>query len=93
VVPFDLYPRVPFVVTLTKPAQQRIAADTLRFAAHAAMLVHSFSQSGEWYQDYAVFVALMGENAAEYAIISLGTRSVVSLHLAWVRGNAIYLSK
>jgi hypothetical protein len=62
-------------------------------AAHAVMLVHSFSQSGEWFQDYAAFVSLMGGSASENEMISVGTYSGVSLHLAWVRGNAIYLTR
>lgn len=60
-------------------------------AAHAVMLVHSFSQSGEWFQDYAAFVSLMGGSAAEDRLTSVGLPSGVSLHLAWVRGNAHYL--
>lgn len=62
-------------------------------AAHAVMLVHSFSQSSEWFQDYAAFVSLMGGSATENSIVSVGSRSGVSLHLAWVRGNASYLSR
>lgn len=62
-------------------------------AAHAVMLVHSFSQSGEWFQDYAAFVALMGGTAEAGKLVSVGDRSGVSLHLAWVSGNAAYLSK
>lgn len=62
-------------------------------ATHAIMLVHSFSQSNEWFQDYAAFVALMGGNATESSVVSVGSRSGVSLHLSWVRGNAAYLSR
>ncbi len=62
-------------------------------AAHAVMLVHSFSQSREGFQDYAAFVSLMGGSAAENILVSVGFRSGVSLHLAWVIGNARYLSK
>jgi len=62
-------------------------------AAHAVMLVHSFSQSSEWFQDYAAFVSLLGGSVGENSMISVGSRSGVSLHLAWVRGNASYLSK
>jgi hypothetical protein len=62
-------------------------------AADAVMLVHSFSQSSEWFQDYAAFVSLMGGNPTEDSMVSVGTRSGVVLHLAWVRGNADYLSK
>ena len=62
-------------------------------AAHAVMLVHSFGQSSEWFQDYAAFASLMGSNPTEDSVVSVGTRSSVSLHLAWVRGNADDLSK
>ncbi len=62
-------------------------------AAHAVMLVHSFSPTSEWFQDYAAFVALMGGSAAVDKMISVGSRAGVSLHLALVRGNACYLAK
>ncbi len=62
-------------------------------ADHAVMLVHSFSPSSEWFQDYAGFLTLMGGRAAENSVVSVGSRSGVLLHLAWVRGNAGYLSK
>ncbi len=62
-------------------------------AAHAVMLVHSFSQSREWFEDYTAFVALMGGGANENRIVSVGSRSGVSLHLAWVCGDAGYLEK
>ena len=62
-------------------------------ATHAVMLVHSFSQSSERFQDYAAFVSVMGGSAVENRMVSVGSRSGISLHLAWVRGNAGYLSK
>jgi hypothetical protein len=62
-------------------------------ASNAVMLVHSFSQSNEWFPDYAAFASLMGCRTEPNAIISVGSRSGVSLYLAWVRGNASYLSK
>jgi hypothetical protein len=62
-------------------------------ATHAVMLVHSFSQSSEWFQDYAAFVSLMGGKASENDMVSVDTNSGVSLHLAWVRGNEVFLSK
>lgn len=62
-------------------------------AVHAVMLVHSFSQSSEWFQDYAAFVSLMGGIAGENSIASIGDRSGVQLHLAWVQGDAQYLSR
>lgn len=57
------------------------------------MLVHSFSPSSEGFKDYAAFVSPMGGSAAEDKMIPLGSRSGVSLYLAWERGNARYLYK
>jgi hypothetical protein len=62
-------------------------------AAHAALFVHSFSQSSEWFQDYSAFVELFGGRAMENGIVSVGVRSGITLHLAWARGNASYLSR
>lgn len=64
-------------------------------AAHAIMLVHSFSQSAppEWFQDYFDFVRLFGGSAETGKLVSVGTRNGVSLHFAWACGDARYLSK
>lgn len=62
-------------------------------AASAVMIVHSFSQSNEWFQDFAAFVSLMGGSTKRNGIISVGNRSGVALYLAWVQGNEIYLNK
>ena len=54
-----------------------------RFNADCAvMLVHSFSQSGEWFQDYAAFVEVMGGSAGENSIVSVGHRSGFPLYMA-----------
>lgn len=62
-------------------------------APHAVMLVHSFSQSSEWFEDFAAFAELLGGVATEGCAIHVGSRSGVSLSLAWVRGDARYLGK
>jgi hypothetical protein len=62
-------------------------------AANAVMLVHSFSQSSEWFDDYSAFVSLMGGKVIENGMVPVGTRSGIKLSLAWVRGNAEYLGK
>lgn len=62
-------------------------------ASHALMLVHSFSQTCEWFDDYAAFVSLMGGQAIEGEIVPVGCRSGVNLYLAWARGNPDYLVK
>lgn len=62
-------------------------------AAHAIMLVHSFSPTSEWFDDYAAFVSLLGGSAEKNSLVSVGSRSGISLHLAWVCGDARCLSK
>ena len=41
-------------------------------AAHAMMLVHSFSPSDEWFDDYNQFLALFGTTGALDTITSVG---------------------
>jgi hypothetical protein len=62
------------------------------FASHAVMLVHSFSQSDEWLQDYADFVSLFGGTATINHVVSAGSPGGVQLHLCWVRGDKRYLT-
>lgn len=62
-------------------------------ASHAVMLVHSFSQSDECFQDYATFISLFGGVASVNNVASVGMRGNISLHFAWVRGNASFLEK
>jgi len=62
-------------------------------ASHAVMLVHSFSQSDECFQDYKDFVALFGKKASVDQFVSVGTRGNVSLHFAWVRGEVSFLEQ
>jgi len=62
-------------------------------AQYAVMLVHSFSQSHEGFQDYAAFAELMGGSASKDSMISAGLRSGASLYLAWVQGNPACLDK
>jgi len=65
-----------------------------RFGApHAVMLVHSFSQTHQWLEDYAAFATLLGVNVAVNRVVSVGRRGGVELHLGWVCGDAKYLSK
>ena len=61
-------------------------------AAHAVLLVHSFSQSYEWFSDYAAFATLFGAEVGVNRLVSVGERGGVSLHLCWVCGEARYLA-
>ena len=62
-------------------------------AAHAVMLVHSFSQSHQWFEDFAVFAHLLGIEPKRGAVHSAGTRGGLELHIGWVCGNPEYLNK
>ena len=65
-----------------------------RFHAETAvMLVHSFSQSHNWFPEFREFASLFGIDAELNQIYSCGQRSGVELHIGWVVGNAEYLSR
>ncbi len=66
-----------------------------RFAANnAMMLVHSFSQEGAHFEDYQNFVSLFDRMpTAHDTVCSVGERSGVSLHFAWVTGDPKYLAR
>ena len=62
-------------------------------AKDAVLVVHSFSQAHQWFDDYAAFAMLFGAEVEVNRLISVGDRNGVSLHLCWVCGNSKYLSK
>ena len=61
-------------------------------AAHAVMLVHSFSQEDLWFDDFALFVSQFGLNAEVGRIASATARNGMPLHLGWVKGDPRYLN-
>lgn len=65
-----------------------------RFGApHAVMLVHSFSPSREWFQDFEVFAQLLRAEVKINQVVYAGKRAGVHLHIGWICGNEDYLSK
>ena len=65
-----------------------------RFCApHALTLVHSFSQTHEWFEDYAAFAALYGQKAEPDSLVSIGEISGKNLYLGWVTGGKEYLER
>ena len=65
-----------------------------RFGArHAVMVVHSFGQELEHFEDCAAFVGLYGQNAAANRLVEARCVGDVTLYLAWVVGNAEYISR
>ena len=65
-----------------------------RFGApHAVMLVHSFSPSREWFQDFEAFAKLLRAEVAVNQVVYAGQRAGVHLHIGWICGNEEFLSK
>jgi len=64
-----------------------------RFGApHAVMLVHSFSPTREWFQDYEAFALLLRTEAAINRVVYAGQRGGVHLHIGWICGNEKFLA-
>jgi len=60
-------------------------------ASHAVMLVHSFSPTREWFQDYEEFALLLRAEVAVNRVVYAGERGCVHLHIGWICGNEKYL--
>jgi hypothetical protein len=61
-------------------------------AAYALMLVHSFSASSAWFEDYASFARLLGAEAEVDAVAHAGRRDGIDLYLGWVKGEDKFLA-
>ncbi len=58
------------------------------FAAESAvMLVHSFSPSGKWFEDFGAFGTLCGQKAERGQLLSLGKRNGTPLYIGWCVGD------
>lgn len=62
-------------------------------APNAAMVVHSFSQTSEWFEDYANFLKLFGVVAQVGELVCAGERDGVELYFGWAKGVKRYLEK
>ena len=62
-------------------------------AKHALMLIHSFSQEHQWFEDYAAFAALYGQNPNPDSIVYAGEIHGKNLYFGWVTGEAEYLNR
>ena len=60
-------------------------------ASVAMMLVHSFSQEHEWFEDYQQFLALFGQCGTPNSITRLGKLNGVETFTSWVVGNRRFL--
>jgi hypothetical protein len=57
------------------------------FAQRAIMLVHSFSPSGRWFEDFVAFAGLFGAAPGPNEIISARPCGEIELHLGWCSGD------
>jgi hypothetical protein len=63
-----------------------------RFCAkHAVMLVHSFSQSNEWWDDFREFASLFGPAPERGTLLTGTARDGLPLHMGWVTGQGSWL--
>jgi len=62
-------------------------------AENALMLVHSFSQSNECFEDYSRFLNLFNLEAKPDSLVFVGTIEGINLYLCWVKGDPKYLTK
>jgi len=77
---------------LHRTASALIEAD--RFCAdHALMLVHTFSQTHEWFDDYVAFAKLFNIDAKLDTIHYAGNKNGKELYLGWVTGEEKYLKR
>lgn len=76
---------------LHRTASAIIEADRFK-TDEAAMIVHSFSSSGKWFEDFAAFVALFGATATQGQLLTITLPSGRPLHLAWAVGDQIFRS-
>jgi hypothetical protein len=56
------------------------------------MLVHSFSQTNERFDDYKAFAERLGVEVEPDQIASVGNRAGVNLYLGWIKGEAEWLT-
>jgi hypothetical protein len=60
-------------------------------AQYAVMVVHSFSRTADWFEDYREFSGLFQAQADIDKIVSIGTPQGIRTYLAWVSGDERYL--
>ncbi len=84
-----------FPATLHYQLLQRMAAavvEAQRFSAKTAVaLIHSFSEEGRWFEDYAEFVALYGLTAERERLVLLTEVGGIKLYAGWVTGEQEFL--
>lgn len=62
-------------------------------ARYAIMLVHSFSQQHQWFEDFQAFAALFGTHVALNQLIFLTEQQGIGIYAGWVQGDAEFLTR
>jgi hypothetical protein len=62
-------------------------------ARHAVLLVHSFSRTREWLDDFIAFGALLGADVGADRLTPVGDCDGVKVSMGWVCGDEVYLSR
>lgn len=62
-------------------------------ASRTMMIVHSFSCTNEWFDDFAAFAGLFSITPEINKVFTTKTPSGIPLHLAWIHGDEEYLKK
>ncbi len=57
----------------------------------AVMVVHTFSTTNEWLEDFQYFLSLFGLKAGVNQAVSVKLENEINLSLAWVHGSESYL--
>ena len=84
-VPDDIYYQL-----LHRTASAMIGARRFN-ARYAVMLVHSFSPTGSWFEEYARFLNLFGVTAQKDRLHHLNAVDGINLYAAWVTGDSRFL--
>ena len=61
-------------------------------AKNALILIHSFSQTYRWFDDYGAFIKLFGINPIKDKIVGPKQISRINTYFAWVKGDARFLN-
>jgi hypothetical protein len=73
----------------------RVASSVIeaeRFGAkHAVMIVHSFSPTNQWFDDFSMFVSLLGHTAEIGRLVSTKAWRGIPLHVGWAHGDERFL--
>jgi hypothetical protein len=62
-------------------------------APHAIMMVHSFSPTGQRYEDFERFCQLLRVAPAKDRLLEVPGRTGPTLHIAWVSGDSRFLMR